>query len=66
MSLTQRLKSYMRLLSTPKYNELVKNVEQSVDMNAKNTNNFKSKDLAEMQISDLADMIIKRRSTIKS
>jgi len=65
MSLIKHLKSYMRLLSTPEYNDLVKYVEQSVDMNAKNTENFKSKDLAEMQISDLADKVIKRRDILK-
>lgn len=60
MNLKRLINSYKTKMIPTDFEKFKRFCEMSVDLNAKNTANHKSKDLAEFQIHDLAEKFIKK------
>lgn len=62
MSQTKKVQSFKKKMTTSDFLKFKRFCEQSVDMNAKNTPNKKSKDLAEFQIDQLTEQFVKDKN----
>lgn len=59
MSLLKQAEKYKKKMMPGQYVMFINTVKIAVDLNAKNTANFKSRDLAELQIKDLAEKYLR-------
>lgn len=59
MSLLKKVEAYKKKMTHMQYNMFLAAVKHAVNLNAKNTENLKSRDLAEYQIHDLAEKYLK-------
>jgi hypothetical protein len=66
MSLLKKAESYKSKMGPDQYKTFMSLVNQSVDLSAKNTKNKQNKDLAELQIEQLADSCKKMKTKTKA
>jgi predicted dienelactone hydrolase len=65
MALTKLVESYRKKMHPENYKLFERSCQESVDLTAKNTKNRACRDLAEMQILQLADRYIKRKTGLE-